>query len=63
MVIENISQKIDSYKSDNYISENGILPLPEAIREVETQLKPQNDLLLTPKSNIKTIKYSNELFN
>ena len=53
IVIENISQKIDFYKSEHYISENGVLPLPEPISEAETQLKPQNDLLLTPNSKDK----------
>ena len=50
IVLENTLQKVDSYKSEHYIAENGVLPLPVPIEVAETSLQPQNDLVLTPSS-------------
>ena len=53
IVLENISQKVDSYKSEHYIAENGVLPLPVPIEISENSVHPKNDLVLTPSSKDK----------
>lgn len=53
LVIKSISKKIDSYKSEHYISENGALPLPAPLEILENSVEPKNDLVLTPNSKDK----------
>ncbi len=70
IVLENTLQKVDSYKSEHYIAENGVLPLPVPIEVAETSLQQQNDFVLTPNSKNKedciythTAQIDNQKFN